>query len=211
MSEDRPFINVIILGYIGFTLLYFLNSPWRACGVEYSGKIECKTHLFLETKKRWCQNKSSNFRSLIGQNSHVSMFSTMSVCFEFIPYKNKSCILEPVICLGNLYISWFWQSLSLTLSLLALSSEWPTVPNNLTVSDTQTKNEKIYSQQNYVHSYIEISIFTILQYTKFSMDVDISHHLHIHTFSQLADSYFAAMYFLVPMHTYIHTHTHTHK
>ena len=44
------------------------------------------------------------------------------------------------------------------------------------------KNEKTYSQQNYIHSPNKISIFTILQYTKFPMDINthISNNTHCH-------------------------------
>ena len=62
------------------------------------------------------------------------------------------------------------------------------------------ENGKTYSMQNYVHSHIEISTFAIIQYIELSMDIDIASH--IHTFSQLADTYFTTMYFLVLMHTY---------
>ena len=55
------------------------------------------------------------------------------------------------------------------------------------------KNGRTYSQQNYVHSHIEISTFTIFQYTELSMDINVASHTH--TFSQWTDQFFSEMYF----------------
>ena len=59
-------------------------------------------------------------------------------------------------------------------------------------------------QQKYINISNEKGTFTILQYTKLSMDVDI-YKIPTLTFSQRTDTYFTAKYFLV----YTRTNTHT--
>ena len=70
--------------------------------------------------------------------------------------------------------------------------------------NTTAKYGRIYSNRKHL-SPNEISTFTIFQYTKLSMNVNLTSHIQKHTFSQRADAY-GRYYVLFSFRAYIHTY-----
>ena len=85
----------------------------------------------------------------------------------------------------------------------------PTPRERLTAPDnsrqfgrnTAAKHGITFSYRKYV-SQIKISMYIIIQTTPFFLNFDVASHIQIHTFSQHAYIYFAAMYFFVSTRTY---------
>ena len=133
-------------------------------------KNRIEDSLVLETKISRYQNKLNSFEKLIGQCCHMMVLLTTSVCSELIPRKNKSCIWSQLHDMDT-YIFYAFS---------IFPNERPTAPDNSTGSNTQPeKLGDTYSQQNYVHSHIEISTSTTFQYTVLSMDVDVASQIPI--------------------------------
>ena len=146
----------------------------------------------------------------------VPMLSTMSVCFEFVPWKNKSCVWSQsrdmdsyifhafrnnfLFCSVNLSLTAF----TLTLSFSALPSERPTAPDNSKQLDRNTtaKHERTYSLRNVL---VLMKLVHLISFNTLNFPWTLrSPHTYRHTFSLWPDTYFTAMYFLVFTHTYPH-------
>ena len=127
----------------------FLNDRRGACGAQNSEINRIQDSFVLETKIVRRQNTSKSFGYQTGQNSHMPVLSTTSTRFEYVPYKNKSCVFKPITWYGLPIYStpsealplsrWVWPP---TLSFSVLPSEWCTSPDNSTASDSQLEKKE---------------------------------------------------------------------